>query len=134
MLTDNEIIKALECCAKAPFCRPTTNCPYKCVDNCVERHALDAIDLINRQKAEIERLQNKVEELSEVLSDTIRIRYAECRAEAIKEVFEKLDERLFVHSFKTKSDDYTQGQVDCMDFVDSKIEELKKEMVGGNNE
>ena len=49
-----------------------------------------AINLINRQKAEIEALQKKVEELSEVLSDTIRIRYAECKAEAIKEFADNL--------------------------------------------
>ena len=77
-LTDNEIIKALECCR----------------DGSGTGLIKATIDLINRQKAEIERLNKKVEELSEVLSDTIRIRYAECRAEAIKEFAERLKDYL----------------------------------------
>lgn len=47
-------------------------------------------DLINRQKAEIERLNKKVEELSDILSGTIRIRYAKAKAEAYKEFAERL--------------------------------------------
>ena len=60
-----------------------------------EKHiqALNAvIDLIIYQKAVIEKLTKKVEELSEVLSDTIRIRYAEAKSEAIKEFAERLKE------------------------------------------
>lgn len=51
--TDNEIIKALECCVTYEFC---TGCPL--VDNCPSSYSLlkSALDLINRQKAEIERL------------------------------------------------------------------------------
>ena len=48
--------------------------------------------LITRQQAEIERLQKKVEELSEVLSDSIRIRYKEAKSEAVKEFAERLKE------------------------------------------
>jgi polyhydroxyalkanoate synthesis regulator phasin len=70
--------------------------------------------LIERQKAEIERLNKKVEELSEVLSDTIRIRYAECRAVAIKEFAERLK------PFADADD------VDTHNIIDN----LVKEMVG----
>ena len=56
-MTDNEIIKALECCVKAPYCSEKTDCPYKGIDDCVKQHTLDALDLINRQQAEIERLK-----------------------------------------------------------------------------
>ena len=54
--TDNEIIKALECCTKVDACH---ECPYgaACLDDkYVSIIAKDALDLINRQKAEIERL------------------------------------------------------------------------------
>lgn len=53
-----------------------------------------AFDLIIYQKIEIEKMNKKVEELSEVLSDTIRIRYAEAKSEAIKEFAEKLKEKI----------------------------------------
>ena len=57
-MTDEQIIKALECCCKS--FGNCTKCPYKEVD-CVTTSGKslllkDALDLINRQKAEIERL------------------------------------------------------------------------------
>lgn len=93
-MTDNEIIKALECCKDNSFNNfPCEKCPYRgtrryCANNLCE----DALDFITRQKEEIERLKNKAEELSEVLSDTIRIRYAEAKAEAVKEFAMRLEE------------------------------------------
>lgn len=48
-MTDNEIIKALECCG---------NQMYLCNDRrCKSKTLGDAIDLIKRQKTEIERLR-----------------------------------------------------------------------------
>lgn len=102
-LTDEEIIKRLERCVK----RGNRNYNTDIV-----------LDLINRQKAEIERLNKKVEELSEVLSDTIRIRYAEAKAEAYKE----FAERMKIHSCRLK---------DGHDVVDTIcIDNFLKEMVG----
>lgn len=53
-MTDNDTIKVLECCANSDGCE---NCP--CSKQCdgVE-HIQYALDLINRQKAEIERLKD----------------------------------------------------------------------------
>ena len=62
-LTDNEIIKALECCSKnsilQEFCDVCPNLAMgsQCMDNMVR----DALDLINRQKAEIETLRQQDE-------------------------------------------------------------------------
>ena len=68
---------------------------------------------------EIEKLTKKVEELSEVLSDTIRIRYAEAKSEAIKEFAERL---------KGIS---TQGFWETDAYVGvEQIDNLVKEMVG----
>ena len=53
-----------------------------------------ALDLIIYQKVEIEKLNKKVEELSEVLSDTIRIRYAEAKSKSVKEFAERLKEKI----------------------------------------
>lgn len=78
-----------------------------------------ALDLIIYQKVEIEKLNKKVEELSEVLSDTIRIRYAEAKSEAIKEFAEKLKEIS------------TQGFWETDAYVGvEQIDDLVKEMVG----
>lgn len=52
-MTDNEIIKALECCSNG---EPCANCPYQ--KQCDETDLAEiALDLINRQQAEIERLK-----------------------------------------------------------------------------
>ena len=67
-MTDNEIIKALECCLKAQTmedciafgCPAHTKdgCYYACINDSFQDAILfDAFSLINRQKAEIERLQ-----------------------------------------------------------------------------
>jgi hypothetical protein len=90
-MTDAEIKKALEC-SQYYDC---VDCPHyqeDCVDVIKDKCELSkfALDLINRQQAEIERLQNKVEELADVLSNSIRIRYAEAKAEAIKEFAESV--------------------------------------------
>ena len=54
-MTDNEIIKALECCVNADC----ENCPSKTIcDSDTERLVVKVFDLVNRQKAEIERLQS----------------------------------------------------------------------------
>lgn len=90
--TDEELIEALDLCTQQNGSIPCYDCPcwnddeQKCEG--IDYTAL--FDLINRQKAEIERLNKKVEELSDVLSDTIKIRYAEAKSEAYKEFAERL--------------------------------------------
>ena len=61
-MTDNEIIKALECCGNESW-SSCHHCPYR--ENRFERHCAfelshDALDLINRQNAEIERLMSYI--------------------------------------------------------------------------
>jgi hypothetical protein len=65
-MTDNEIIKALECCQTEYERKCKQGCPYmqfqkKCisVDTCSSRLRADLLDLINRQKAEIEKFKNR---------------------------------------------------------------------------
>ena len=58
-MTDNEIIKALECCfikIDCTDCPKNVNKPF--TEDCLVSVAKQAIDLINRQKAEIERLRD----------------------------------------------------------------------------
>ena len=55
------------------------------------------------------------------------------KAEAYKECIEKVKERLAVLSFTSNLTGYTDGMIDCMRWVESKIEEVEKELVGDNN-
>ena len=58
-MTDNEIIKALECCLKGCNAEGCDDCPlYEKVEDCEIEIPIIALDLINRQKAEIEKLQS----------------------------------------------------------------------------
>jgi FtsZ-binding cell division protein ZapB len=56
-MTDNEIIEVLECCI-AGNCE---YCSFADID-CMQKLRKEAIDLINRQKAEIERLKKESDE------------------------------------------------------------------------
>ena len=140
-MTDNEIIKALECCST--YGVSCTNCPaYVSSEKSTCREVLKgAVEIINRQKAEIEELETEIDKQYEQAKADILGNMAdggvschwcieEHRANAIKECFEKVRERLAVHSFTSNSTEYTDGQLDCMLWVDSEIYELEKEMVG----
>lgn len=124
--TDEQIKKALECCIKAPYCSEKTDCPYKGIDDCVKKHTLDALDLINRQEAEKEALIAGQETLQKYLAEkeaeierlqTEADRYkryyfnheydkliAEAKSEAIKECTKKLKSIFgeWIFSYKTE--------------------------------
>lgn len=81
-MTDNEIIKALECCGR----ESCLSCPYR-DGKCHQGNPMirDARDLINRQQAEIERLQK-----AHRLNLLIQLDIAEkIKSEAIKEFAER---------------------------------------------
>ena len=63
-MTDNEIIKALECCMKDDC----DNCPNG-FGNCEHNLAEASLDLINRQKAEIDILIRKHDVLLDEISE-----------------------------------------------------------------
>lgn len=89
-MTDIEIIKALECCACSDGCE---NCPYSKQCDGVEQ-ITNALDLINRQKAEIEKLKEASEEAvscfhkMESLYNIKRMELKVAKVEAIKECLE----------------------------------------------
>lgn len=81
-LTDNEIIKALECCGT--YKGKCTDCPaFVKVDrsNC-KQVLLGAIEIINRLQAENEKLEHQLE--------TLCIALKLAKAEAYKEFIERL--------------------------------------------
>ena len=60
-MTKDEIKKALETCADISV--PCNDCPYGAIGNCNDTLSADALKLIIEQEKEIERLQDKCEEL-----------------------------------------------------------------------
>ena len=114
-MTDNKIIKALECCSNNVLYEQCVDCPYKEYlekgHTCIIKATKNALDLINRQKAEIERLQD------------VNIRLT--KAEAIKEFAERLEPKL-----ANNTDISAVGYQSIVEVVDN----LVKEMVGDLNE
>ena len=116
-MTDKEIINRLT--ELAEFCR-------KCGNLTKENDVLNnALELINRQQAEIERLNSCVkseDEVRAIANATIQAGIKIIKAEAIKEFAERLKES----NHGTLS--YCTGWVDFDD-----IDNLVKEMVGEEN-
>lgn len=145
-MTDNEIIKALEWHSNDEI--HCFACPYEehsVTRYCVDMVMKDALDLINRQKAKIllfrkenttlalnnSLKEKKIEEISEVLSDTIRIRYAEAKAEAVKEFAERFNTALSEFDLSSVGlPDYDRGYEDCITAVKDTFDNIVKEMEG----
>ena len=143
-MTDKEIIKAFDCCIGDTDGKDCFGCPLYEIDDCQAHLNLDALDLINRQKAEIEQQKAKCVKCGEkttktilnlqellaeknadidMLNNNISIMVAtmsnstkDTKAEAYKEFAEKLKKEL---SFGK----YIQSD---------QIDNLLKEMVGDN--
>ena len=107
-MTDNEIIKALECCAKDEW-NCDCNCPFfeKCSKTLMAKSSLN---LINRQKAEIERLNKNIDGLNIFTKNHITV----IRLQAIKEFAEKLKNCFAI------SGDY----LDIINIIDSLVKEM----------
>lgn len=108
-MTNKEIVKALECCVTKEDC---DGCPYDEINDCIKGHEEDILDLINRQKAEIERLKRKLvayepsvdsglfsqmlleqKEKAEAFEKKWK---AEIKSEAHREFAERLEKELFI--------------------------------------
>ena len=78
-MTDEQIVKALECCFVNRTCR---GCPLdECVgENCCVKVRKEVLDLINRQKAEIGRLKSD----NDILSKNLHNLSKELEAEKIR--------------------------------------------------
>lgn len=84
-MTDTEIIKALECCTtKGAIC---SDCPaFNKVDRSdCKKYFRGAIDLINIQKVEIERLNNNISAMSITMSNSAKVERTEAE-EKLKEL------------------------------------------------
>ena len=120
--TDKDIISSLEVIATTCNCNECKirNCKWGTC-NCSQITANAALDFVNRQKSEIERLKKEVSVARDAYI-SIQDRYEHTKAEAIKEFAERLKEK----SFKTiRNYGLTKDVVEVCD-----IDNLVKEMVG----
>ena len=94
-LPDTEIVKAFKVCndLEDGFCK---DCPHEGVERCIRYTNQKVLDLINRQKAEIERLQAYHDEMEEAIysfrEDHAKVKFfkKEIQAKAVKEFWGKL--------------------------------------------
>lgn len=117
--TDDEIVNALRMCNYNADC---DNCP--CVGECWDVNKY-AIDLINRQKAEIERLT----EHNKILMDRVGSLVYECdcaKQESIKEFAERLKQ------YCAPGGDFGDP-CGVLTVTDRWIDHLVKELTGENN-
>lgn len=61
-MTDNEITKALMICKNGSLLPPCQKCSFSNENKCLGKLHDNALDLINRQRAEIEKLTNKCDD------------------------------------------------------------------------
>ena len=115
-MTDNEIVKALECCILSDCSR---NCPlyYTTLSyhQCREATRKNALNLINRLQAENERLKKGWK------ADVILT--ANAKAEAYKEFAERLKEKITEEYNYFEEQEYPRARI-------SDIDNLLKELVG----
>lgn len=116
-MTDNEIIKALECCINDDC----DNCPDT-FGNCEHNAMRNALNLINRQQADIERLQK----INDSFTDIGKL-YSEVKAEVVKEFAERL--KKIIRLEDDCQYDCVNCYYECGDYVID-IDNLVKEMVG----
>ena len=118
-MEDREIIKALECCSDGWSCE---SCAFddedETMSECTSKLAKEALDLIQRQQAELDRLERHTKMHDEI------------QAEAVKEFADRIVEQL-KESSKTYCEEY--GQRENTLYLWDAIE-IVKEMVGGSDD
>lgn len=84
-MTDNEIIKALECCVYWESDKSCEDCPENTYGfGCGNKLAKHSLDLINRQKAEIEGLNIELQSMRSA-ANSYKTHYETAKSDAIKE-------------------------------------------------
>lgn len=120
-LTDEEIVKVLECCAYSDGCE---RCQYSKQCDGAE-HLINTLDLINRQKSEIERLKGST--VVNNIMESQRIK-REAKANAYKEFAERIKMSIKANVVETLRND-VKGVYNA-EYVLDDIDNLLKEMVG----
>ena len=123
-MTDEQIIKAWHCCENGVSCR---ECPYDGEDNCVVWLHSDVERLMQRQKAEIERLTERLEREAKFQYDLcgqivdLKEPLKTARADAVREVISYIDEKRISY----------QRNFGTIDGVRKLLDHTKREMMEG---
>ena len=129
-MTDNEIIKALECCYRKGG-TPCRDCPFNEFEDCNDVLMADYVfNLINRQQAEIERLKEQPYTFQIEVSKKIE---SEIRAKVIKEFAERLKNKIISDTAYGCDCNQHSGYYDYrikIGDIPEYIDNLVKEMVG----
>lgn len=129
-MTDNEIIKALDFCEGfngVSFCN---DCPLFDKDKCVQILSHEAYNLINRQKAEIERLKCEMGKLlpkdcSYAMQMEVSNKLeSQIKSEAIKEFAERLENNLCGCDVTGDRDNVGYITSDVHQIIDSLVKEM----------
>lgn len=132
-MTDNEIIKALKCCAIKNDCKGCYFDTHEAEDICAREVVKNAFDLINRQQAENDMIKIENQSLRSA-AISYKIHYNKARAEAVREFAEKVKEikvkySLPLFGLQTK-DEIENYADDILIQIRDGIDNLVKEMVG----
>lgn len=127
--TDEEIAKAIECCFLNGDC---SGCPAEFREYgeiCVRCVGKNALEMFNRQNAEIERLTIELDAMRGA-ANSLKMHYEKAKAEAIKEFAERLHKG--IDDFRDKREmvmlPYTES---ALLIIERKIDNLVAEMTEG---
>ena len=128
-MTDNEIIKALESCNALVKMRTCKTCPLYTFEGCCTAEMLrQTVDLITRQKAEIDRLNRDYSTAVETMSNSIRTIGAE--KEALIAGLETLQKALAEKDAEINNlNDLVVYNVSCATKLHIKLADSKSEAV-----
>ena len=128
--TDEEIIKSLDVCNKGALVGICGKCSFFSDHRCLYKLRVEALGLINRQKAEIERLQKEANLVSIQFQD-LQERTKDIKSEAYKEFAEKLQafcKEIIAHKWNETVAPISWSYA-YDNFIDD-IDNLLKEMTG----
>ena len=125
-MTDNEIRKALERTASW-VCDECKFHGEMCDgDKCEKVVAENALDLINRQKEEIDRLNIELQSMRSA-ANSYKTHYETAKSEAIIEFAERFAKELSEFDMSSVGlPDYDRGYKDCMTAIEDTIDDLVK--------
>ena len=134
--TDEEIVKSLDVCNKGALVGICGKCSFFSDHRCLYKLRVEALGLINRQKAEIEKLKSENEILIRNADNAFQEGLNECRdlfepeikSEAYKEFAERIKMSIKANVVETLCND-VKGVYNA-EYVLDDIDNLLKEMVG----
>lgn len=116
-MTDNEIIENLECCMEGEC----EKCTYQDVTACKEYIFHDCLDLINRQKAEVEGWKEAFNNLDKIARPSVEYVKSE-KIKTVDEFARRLIEEIDAINYKEYN-----NYLDTLDIIERIAEEMECE-------